>query len=202
MYTSYLGSETGTALAEVITGSINPSGKLPYSLPARLEDSPAHALGEYPGSNGKVEYKEDLFVGYRYYDSKNVKPLFPFGFGLSYTTFAYSDYKIDLKGSGESLTCTVSFKVTNTGKVQGKESAQVYVRDPESAFVRPFKELKGFAKVDLKPGETKSMSIVLNQRAFQYYNPDTKQWVAEAGKYEMLVGTSSDNIVLKQQFDL
>jgi beta-glucosidase len=202
LYTSYLGMETGTALAKVIIGDVNPSGKLPYSLPVKLEDSPAHAIGEYPGKNGIVKYNEDLLVGYRYYDTKNVKPLFPFGFGISYTTFSYSGYKVELSGRAESLNCMVSFNITNTGKTEGKEIAQVYVKDFESAVPRPLKELKGFSKVTLKPGETKNVKVTLNQRAFQYYNPDKKQWVLEPGKFEILVGSASDNILLKQEIEL
>jgi beta-glucosidase len=202
LYTSYLGMETGTALASVIAGDVNPSGKLSYTLPVKLEDSPSYVLGEYPGKNGVVNYKDDLLVGYRYFDTKNVKPLFPFGFGLSYTNFSYSGYKVEISGKAESLKCVVSFDITNTGKVEGKESAQVYVSDPESALPRPLKELKGFSKVSLKAGETKTVEVTLDQRAFQYYNPDKKQWVLEPGKFEILVGSASDNILLKQQVEL
>ncbi len=202
IYTSYLGMETGTALAGVIAGDVNPSGKLSYTLPVKLEDSPSYVLGEYPGKNGLVKYNDDLLVGYRYFDTKNVKPQFPFGFGLSYTSFSYGDCKVAVSGKDESLQCIVSFDVTNTGKVEGKEIAEVYVRDLESALPRPFKELKGFSKVSLKAGETKKVEVTLNQRAFQYYNPDKKQWVLEPGKFEILVGSSSDNILLKQQVEL
>jgi len=202
LYTSYLGMETGTALANVLTGDVNPSGKLPYTLPVKLEDSPSSVLGEYPGKNGIVNYNDDLLVGYRYFDTKNIKPLFPFGFGLSYTSFSYENYKIELSGKDESLKCIVSFDITNTGKTEGKEIAQVYVRDPESALPRPLKELKGFIKATLKPGETKRVEVSLDQRAFQYYNPDKKQWVLEPGEFEILVGSASDNILLKQQVEL
>ena len=202
IYTSYLGMETGTALAGVIAGDVNPSGKLSYTLPVKLEDSPSSVLGEYPGKNGIVKYNDDLLVGYRYFDAKNVKPQFPFGFGLSYTSFSYGDCKVAVSGKDESLQCIVSFDVTNTGKVEGKEIAELYVRDLESALPRPFKELKGFSKVSLKAGETKKVEVTLNQRAFQYYNPDKKQWVLEPGKFEILVGSSSDNILLKQQVEL
>jgi beta-glucosidase len=203
LYTSYIGMESGTALAEVIMGDVNPSGKLPYTLPVKLEDTPAYVLGEYPGKNGNVVYNDDIYVGYRYYDTKNVKPLFPFGFGLSYTTFSYEKLNVEISGKNSAdLKCTVSFSVTNTGTVDGKEIAQVYVSDLESALPRPIKELKGFTKVNLKAGEMKTVSVTLNQRAFQYYNPDKKQWVLEPGKFEILVGSSSDNIQLKQQVEL
>ncbi|MEI6060088.1 MAG: glycoside hydrolase family 3 C-terminal domain-containing protein, partial [Bacteroidota bacterium] len=202
LYTSYLGMETGTALAELLNGEVNPSGKLTYTLPVKLEDSPSYVLGEYPGKNGTVNYKDDIWVGYRYYDSKNVKPLFPFGFGLSYTTFSYESCKVELAHKTEDLSCTVSFDIHNTGKVEGKEIAQVYVRDMESALPRPLKELKGFAKVSLKAGESKKVQVTLDKRAFQYYDPAQKQWVLEPGKFEILVGSSSDNILLKEQIEL
>ncbi len=202
IYTSYLGMETGTALAEVLTGDINPSGKLPYTLPYKLEDSPSYVLGEYPGKNGTVKYNDDLWVGYRYFDTKNVKPMFPFGFGMSYTTFAYENYKIDIAKKNETLYCVVSFDVKNTGQVEGKEIAEVYVSDLESALPRPLKELKGFAKVSLKAGESKKLEVILNNRAFQYYDPNKQQWILEPGKFEILVGGSSDNILLKEQIEL
>ena len=202
LFTSYLGMETGTALAKILSGEVNPSGKLTYTLPYKLEDSPAHLLGEYPGKTGTVTYNDDLLVGYRYFDTKNVKPMFPFGYGLSYTSFAYANPKVVLAGKNESLNCTISFDISNTGKTEGKEIAQVYVGDLESALPRPTKELKGFAKVSLKPGETKNVKVTLNQRAFQYYDPAKKQWVLEAGKFEILVGSSSQTILLKQQVEL
>ncbi|HNW54270.1 MAG TPA: fibronectin type III-like domain-contianing protein [Bacteroidales bacterium] len=128
--------------------------------------------------------------------------MFPFGFGLSYTTFAYDNFKADISGKGENLNCVVSFTIKNTGKVEGKEIAEVYVSDPQSALPRPLKELKGFTKVNLKAGESKTVSVNLNQRAFQYYDPAKKQWVLEPGKFEILVGSASDNILLKQEIEL
>jgi beta-glucosidase len=202
IYSSYLGMETGTALAEVLTGAVNPSGKLPYTLPYRLEDSPSYVFGEYPGENGTVNYKDDLMVGYRYFDSKKVEPLYAFGFGLSYTTFSYQNLKVETTGKAESLSCNVSFNITNTGNIEGKESAQVYVRDIESSLPRPLKELKGFAKVNLEKGASINVTVPLNQRAFQYYNPEKKEWILEPGKFEILVGSSSDKILLKQQIEI
>lgn len=202
LYTSYIGMETGTALAETLAGDINPSGKLTYTIPYKLEDSPSYVLGEYPGKNGTEKYNDDIWVGYRYYDTKIVKPLFPFGFGLSYTTFSYGNYKVEQSPKSDSLICTVSFDIKNTGKVDGKEIAQVYVRDLESTLPRPLKELKGFAKVSLKAGESKMVQVILDKRAFQYYDPAKKQWVLEPGKFEILTGSSSDNILLKQQIEL
>ena len=202
LYTSYLGMETGTALAEVLTGDVNPSGKLTYTLPAKLEDCPSVVLGEYPGKNGTVNYNDDLMVGYRYFDAKNVKPLFPFGFGLSYTSFAYDNLKVETSGKADALACFVSFTIKNTGNIEGKEIAQVYVSDTESTVPRPLKELKGFSKVSLKAGESKTVTVSLNQRAFQYYDPAKKQWVLEPGKFEILVGSASDHILLKQHIVL
>jgi len=202
LYTSYLGMETGTALAEIITGDVNPSGKLTYTLPSKLEDSPTVVLGEYPGKNGVVNYSDDLLVGYRYYDTKNVAPLYPFGFGISYTTFLYSNLNVKVEGQNESFNCIVSFDIKNTGQKVGKEIAQIYVRELKSAMPRPFKELKGFSKISLAPGETKNVKVVLNQRAFQYYNPEQKKWVLQPGKFEVLVGSSSKQIILNKEIIL
>lgn len=202
VYTSYLGMETGMALANILTGDVNPSGKLPYTLPVRLEDTAPHSLGDYPGTNGKVVYNDDIYVGYRYFDTKNIKTQFPFGFGLSYTTFAYDNISVETLGTNESLSCTVSFNIKNTGNFDGKESAQVYVRDLESKLPRPLKELKGFAKVSLQKGESKRVKITLNQRAFQYYDPEVGGWVLEPGKFEILVGSASNKIELSREIVL
>ncbi|MBK7215346.1 MAG: glycoside hydrolase family 3 C-terminal domain-containing protein [Bacteroidales bacterium] len=202
IYTSYIGMETGTALARVLTGDVNPSGKMTYTLPVKLEDSPSVVLGEYPGSNGTVNYKDDLLVGYRYFDTKAVKPLFPFGFGLSYTSFEYSDLKVETGKEKESLNCVVSFSIKNTGKVEGKEIAEVYVKDAQSTLSRPDKELKGFTKVSLKPGESKRVEVTLDKRAFQYYDPEKKDWVLEPGKFMLKVGSSCDKILLEKEIEL
>ena len=194
---SYLGMEAGNALAEVIFGDINPSGKLSMTFPKKLEDSPDHAIGDYPGFWGRVQYKEGILVGYRYFDTKNVEPLFPFGYGLSYSQFEYSDFKFPDVLKEDENNIEVSFHIKNTGNRSGKEIAQVYIRDVECSVERPFKELKGFAKVNLKPGESKIVTVRLNKRAFQFYNPGNKQWVAEPGKFEILVGSSSKDIRLK-----
>lgn len=203
LYTSYLGMETGTALAEVLFGDVNPSGKLTYTIPVKLEDSPAHALGEYPGTNGTVKYNEDLLVGYRYFDTKNVKPLFPFGFGLSYSTFSYDSLHVAVTGKNTgNVQCKLTFTVKNTGNTEGKEIAEVYVRELQPALPRPLKELKGFGKVSLKAGESKNVEVTLDERAFAYYNPDKKQWVVDPGKFEIMVGPSSDQILMKEQIEL
>ena len=167
------------------------------TFPKKLEESPAHVIGEYPGKRGRVEYKEGLLVGYRYFDTKKVEPLFPFGYGLSYTQFEYSKLTIanELKDQGDNF--DVSFTIKNIGKRNGKEIAQIYIRDVESSLERPFKELKGFTKVDLKPGESKKVTVKLNKRAFQFYNSDKKQWISEPGKFEILVGSSSKDIKLQ-----
>ncbi|MBN2499475.1 MAG: glycoside hydrolase family 3 C-terminal domain-containing protein [Anaerolineales bacterium] len=196
--TWYLGQEAGNAIADVIFGDVNPSGKLTQTFPKRLQDNPAYI--NYPGENGKVYYGEGIFVGYRYYEAKDVEPLFPFGYGLSYTKFKYSNLKLDkVQYTGEDE-IQVSLDVKNTGKVAGKEVVQVYVRDVKSKLVRPEKELKGFAKVALDPGETKTVTITLDQAALSYYDDASKQWIAEPGKFQALVGSSSQDIHLKAKF--
>ena len=196
----YPGMENGNAVAAVLLGKVNPSGKLPVSFPMRLEDSPAFINASYPGCR-KVNYGEGIFVGYRYYDKKDVTPLFPFGHGLSYTTFAYSNLKVAKKAkAGEKV--KVSLTVKNTGKVAGKEVVQLYVGDPKSSLPRPPKELKGFAKVALKPGQSETVNFTLDERSLAYYDPHKKAWVAEPGEFELLVGASSRDIRLKAKFTL
>lgn len=197
---SYLGMEAGNAIYNVISGQVNPSGKLPMTFPKKLEESPAHALGEYPGKDGKVHYNESIFVGYRYFDSKNVEPLYPFGFGLSYTSYEYSN--ISVPSNADSKEVKISFDVKNTGNVDGKEIAQVYIRDVESSEVRPFKELKAFAKVELKAGESKTVKLNLNEKAFRFYSEKAKKWIVEPGKFEILVGSSSKDIKLVASIDI
>jgi beta-glucosidase len=196
----YPGLENGNAVASVLLGDVNPSGKLPVSFPVRLEDSPAFINASYPGCR-EVNYGEGIFVGYRYYDKKDVTPLFPFGHGLSYTTFAYSDLKVARKVKmGERI--EVTLKVKNTGKVAGKEVVQLYVSDTKSSLPRPPKELKGFTKVALKPGQSKTVTFTLDERSLAYYDPNKKAWVAEPGEFEVLVGSSSRDICLKAKFTL
>lgn len=190
------GQEQGNALADVLFGDVNPSGKLPTTFPIRLEDTPAYI--HYPGENGKVRYGEGLFVGYRYYDTKKLAPLFPFGHGLSYTQFEYSHLRVSKKTLNPNQTLTVKVEVTNTGKVTGKEVAQVYVRDVKATFARPEKELKAFAKVELKPKQTKTLTFTLNREAFWYFDTRKNTWNTEAGEFEILIGGSSRDIKLKQ----
>jgi beta-glucosidase len=189
----YGGMEGGNALAEVIFGKINPSGKLPVSFPKVLEEVPAHKLGDFPGKNGVVVYREDIFVGYRYYDTYKVEPQFAFGHGLSYTDFAYTNLKLSKTADG---TVTASFTLTNTGKVFGGEVTQLYVHKNNSAITRAEKELKGFEKVFLQPGESKTVIIPLNKDAFRYYDEKRKDWAVEKGDYSIQVGGSSRSIKL------
>ena len=170
----YPGMEGGNALAEILFGDVNPSGKLPATFPKKLSDSPAHALGAYPGTNGTVTYVEGLLVGYRWFDTKKIEPQFPFGFGLSYTTFEYSNLKL-VAGNGTNGLVTAQFEIKNTGAVAGAEIAQLYVHQKNPSLARPEKELKGFKKVLLKPGETQTVSIPLEKNAFAFYDPAQKK---------------------------
>jgi beta-glucosidase len=187
-----MGQAGGAAIADVLYGKVNPSGKLAETFPLKLADTPAYL--NWPGSAGAVRHGEGLYIGYRYYDAREVPVLFPFGYGLSYTTFAYSNLKVSAGTFKDVDGLTVSVEVTNTGKVAGKEVVQVYVHDRVSGLERPVKELKGFAKVELQPGETKTVSIALDFRAFAYYNPEYKQWITENGEFDLLVGASAADI--------
>ncbi len=195
-----MGQAGGGAIADVLFGAVNPSGKLAETFPLKLADTPAHI--NFPGENGAVRYGEGLFIGYRYYDAKETPVLFPFGHGLSYTTFAYSNPRLSATEITDMDTLTVSVDVTNTGPVAGKEVAQVYVHDRQSSLRRPYKELKGFAKIALQPGETKTVTITLDFRAFAFYHPGYKQWVAEDGAFDILIGASAADIRLSQTVTL
>lgn len=194
---AYLGGEAvGGAVVDILFGDVNPSAKLAETFPYQLEDNPSYLSGF--GSGDSVNYAESIFVGYRYYDKKNMPVMFPFGFGLSYTTFDYSNLKVDKKELSDQQTLTVSVDVTNTGKVAGKEIVELYVADKESIVIRPLKELKGFDKVLLQPGETKTVTMTLDWRAFAYYEPKMKDWNVETGEFEILIGKSSEEIVLTE----
>ncbi len=194
----YPGMDGAISLTNILCGDVNPSGKLTVTYPRALKDTPA--FNNYPGRRNVV-YGEGLFVGYRHYDQREVEPLFPFGHGLSYTTFEYSEWTLpEVVKRGETVKLYV--KVKNTGAVAGKEVAQLYVRDVQAAVQRPVKELKGFAKVALQPGEEKTVAFELNERALAYYDPDQKAWVAEPGEFEALIGSSSRDIRLKAKFTL
>lgn len=212
----YLGSEAGNSLAAILAGDANPSGKLPFTFPVKLEDNSAHQLGEYPGNKeelaaGKgadqknpinITYNEGIFVGYRWHDTKNIKPLFSFGHGLSYTTFEFGKAKADKTTIGQDDKITFTFTVKNTGKKAGAEVVQLYISDLKSSLPRPTKELKGFEKVFLNPGEEKEVSITVDKAALSFFDADKHAWVAESGDFEALIGNSSDNIKTKVKFTL
>ena len=196
----YPGQENGNAITNVLTGAANPSGKLPITFPKTLEDSPASINASYEGAR-KVYYGEGIFLGYRYFDERKIEPLFPFGHGLSYTQFEYSDLLVPEKVENDS-NFVVQVTIKNTGDVTGKEVIQVYIADPISSLPRPPKELKGFAKVELEPGQSKSLKFEMDQRALSYFDPQKMSWVAEPGTFEVLVGSSSRDIRVRTSFEV
>jgi beta-glucosidase len=187
-----MGQAGGAALADILFGQVNPSGKLAETFPLKLADTPSHT--NWPGATGKVQYGEGMFIGYRYYDAKQMPVLFPFGYGLSYTTFEYTNARVAAQNFKDVDGITVTVDITNTGKLAGKEIVQGYVHDQKSSLIRPEKELKAFAKVELQPGETRSVSIKLDFRSFAYYHPNYKQWITEDGDFDLLIGASSADI--------
>ena len=192
---SYLGGQAGAgAVADIISGAVNPCGKLSETYPITYSDTPAK--NNFPGNPASVEYRESIYIGYRYYEKAEKNVRYPFGFGLSYTTFEYSDIKLDKTAMDENDILNVSFKVKNTGDVSGYEITQLYVADKESTIYRPVKELKAFKKVWLNPGETKEITLSLNKRAFAFYNVNINDWCVESGDFEILVGASSADIRL------
>ena len=192
---AYLGGEAvGSAMFDVITGKVNPSGKLAETFPLRIEDTPAYL--NFPGYNNVVEYKEGIYVGYRYYDARKMDVLFPFGHGLSYTTFEYSDLVIGKEAMKDDETVDVSFKVKNTGNVFGKEIVQLYVAHEGAEVARAPRELKGFEKVALEPGEEKTVTITLDKRSFAYFDAELNDWIVEDRKYGIEIGASSRDIRL------
>lgn len=205
----YLGSEAGSAIASVLTGDVNPSGKLPFTFPASLQDVGAHKLGEYPGtprSDGSPivdqKYNEGIFVGYRWVDKEKTKPLFSFGHGLSYTTFAYGKAVADKKVMGQDEMLTITLPVTNTGSREGSEVIQLYISDLKSSLPRPVKELKGFSKVKLAPGETREVTFTIGKEALSFFDDTRHEWVTEPGKFEAWIGASSTDIRNKVAFEL
>jgi beta-glucosidase len=190
----YPGMEGGNAIAEALFGDVNPSGKLPCTFPKKLADSPAHALNAYPGKDGKEEYVEGLLVGYRWFDTKKIEPLFPFGHGLSYTKFEYGPVQVTKGSSGNPGAYTVSLDITNTGDRDGEEVVELYVKPGKEKLERPMQELKGFAKPSLKAHETKRVTIELDPSSLSYYDPARKAWVAEPGRYDLEIGSSSRDI--------
>lgn len=205
----YLGSEAGSAIASVLTGDVNPSGKLPFTFPASLQDVGAHKLGEYPGTPRNYgspivdqKYNEGIFVGYRWADKEKTKPLFSFGHGLSYTTFAYGKAIADKKVMGQDETLTITLPVTNTGSREGSEVIQLYISDLKSSLPRPVKELKGFSKVKLAPGETREVTFTIGKEALSFFDDARHEWVAEPGKFEAWIGASSTDIRNRVAFEL
>jgi beta-glucosidase len=192
----YNGSENGNALADVLTGKVNPSGKLPFTFPAELKDSPAHALNAYPGENLQENYKEGILVGYRWFDTKKIEPLYCFGYGLSYTDFKYSDLQTSKKSYKHSETITASVKVKNTGKYAGKETVQLYIGKIGSVVERAEKELKAFKKINIVAGQTANVSLNIPVKDLAYYDVKTKSWIVELGQYKLFAGTSSREITL------
>lgn len=205
----YLGTEAGSAIASVLVGDVNPSGKLPFTFPASLQDVGAHKLGEYPGTprnDGSnivdEKYNEGIFVGYRWADKEKTKPLFPFGHGLSYTTFTYGKAVADKKVMGADDVLTVTVPVTNSGSREGSEVVQLYISDLKSSLPRPVKELKGFCKVKLAPGETKEVTFTIAKEALSFFDDTLHEWVAEPGKFEAIIAASATDIKSKVSFEL
>jgi beta-glucosidase len=196
----YSGMETGYALVCTLFGDVSPSGKLPFTIPKKYEDSPSFKLGERQGDYA-VHYKEGIFVGYRYYDTFKVEPLFCFGHGLSYTSFEYSNLNVNVKNA-ETETVSVTVDIKNTGKTSGAEVVQLYVSDKICEVQKPAKELKGFKKVFLKPDEKQSVELILDRTSFAFYSETEKLWICEKGDYEILVGSSSKDIRLKSSMVL
>ena len=196
----YCGSQSGTALADIIFGDVNPSGKLPVTFPVRLEDNGAHALGAYDPASTEAHYSEGIFVGYRWAQKKDIKPLFAFGHGLSYTTFSYSEAEISRTTMSENGNVTVSVNVTNTGDREGKEIVQLYIGDDECSVERPVMELKAFRKVSIKPGETVKVSFPVNADMLKFYGNDG--WTLEKGSFTAYVGAASDDIRTSVKFNV
>ncbi len=202
--TWYLGTITGHALADVLSGEVNPSGKLPFSYPVKLEDSPAHAFDSlcYPGDSLRVVYKEDILVGYRWYDTKRIRPLFPFGYGLSYTTFDYDKPVASAQTLTTDGNLSISVKVRNTGNVAGKETVQLYIGDEKSSVLRPLKELKDFQKITLQPGEEQVVTFTITSESLKFFDDRRHEWVAEPGKFKAYIGASSADVRGTVTFEL
>jgi len=198
----YAGQEGGMALAEILLGQVNPSGHLPATFERRIEDNPTTANYYPEGDTKRVLYKEGIFVGYRGYEHNHVKPLFPFGYGLSYTTFKFANLSLSPESAGKDPHVTVAFDLTNTGDRSGAQVAQVYVSDDHAKVPRPAHELKGFERVELATGETKHVSIDLDARAFAYYDVARKSWTIDPGKFTIHVGDSVESLELKGSVEL
>ena len=188
------GMEGGNALVDVLSGKVNPSGKMPFTTPVSLDQSPAHALGNFPGRDLKVNYEEDILVGYRWFDTKGLPVVYPFGYGLSYTTFNYSNLNTDKKTYDQADTIQATFTLTNTGDREGAEVAQLYVSDPVCSVMRPVKELKGFKKVFLKPGESRRITLDIPVSSLAFYSEAQSQFVVEPGEFILQLGASASDI--------
>lgn len=203
----YLGTEAGNAIASVLVGDVNPSGKLPFTFPEKLEDVGAHQLGDYPGRQREdgifdEKYNESIFVGYRWTDKQKIRPLFPFGHGLSYTTFAYGKATVNKKVMKIDEQIVITVPITNTGKRIGSEIVQLYISDLKSSSPRPVKELKGFSKIQLAPGETQEVTFLIDKQALSFFNDSRHEWVAEPGKFEAQIAASATDIKSKVTFEL
>jgi beta-glucosidase len=196
----YPGEEGGHALAHILWGEVNPSGKLPLTFPQRWEDSPVYAT--YPGPRDSVYYTEGIFMGYRGFDHNEVKPLFPFGYGLSYTTFAFGGLSLDRETLTAKDTLHVTFTVTNTGDRDGDEVAQLYIHDVKATVPREVKALKGYRRVSLKAGEKKTVTLAVPPSALAYWDTKTRSWKVEPGRFEVWIGNSAENILLKKGFKI
>ncbi|MBV8969680.1 MAG: glycoside hydrolase family 3 C-terminal domain-containing protein [Verrucomicrobia bacterium] len=198
---AWLGGQAGGgAIADMLSGRINPSGKLAETFPTRLEDTPAYP--DFPGRNREANYGEGIFIGYRHYDAREVRPLFPFGFGLSYTKFAYSELRVSPAVSEDKVNVSVQLKVRNVGRIAGQEVVQLYLREMRSKVVRPEKELKAFAKITLQPGEEKTVGFQLQSRDFAYYDVGRHDWLVNSGEFEILVGASSRDLPLRKAIEV
>lgn len=203
----YLGTEAGNAIASVLVGDVNPSGKLPFTFPEKLEDVGAHQLGDYPGRQREdgifdEKYNESIFVGYRWKDKQKIRPLFPFGHGLSYTTFAYGKATVNKKVMKIDEQIAITVPITNTGKRIGSEIVQLYISDLKSSLPRPIKELKGFSKIQLAPGETQEVTFLIDKQALSFFNDSRHEWVAKPGKFEAQIAASATDIKSKVTFEL
>ena len=198
----FSGTESGNAIASVLVGDVNPSGKLPMTFAVKLEDYPAHLVGEYPGDSINVKYNEGIFVGYRWMDKNKTKTLFPFGHGLSYTKFQYGKATLSAPAMRDGDVLTVSIPVKNIGKVRGKEVVQLYIGDEKCSVERPLKELKGFKKIELAPNEEKVVEFNITLDDLKFYDESVHDWKAEQGKFNVFVGASSTDIRSAVNFTL
>ncbi len=196
----YPGQEGGNALADILFGDVNPSGKLPLTFMKKWEDSAVYST--YPGDRDVSYYKEGIFVGYRHFDKADIEPLFPFGYGLSYTKFEYSDLKFDKSDMAQDDTLMVSLLIRNAGKMDGDEVVQLYIHDKKSSVVREVKSLKGFKRIFLKSGESRKVTMRIDKSHLSFYDVKNKKWLAEAGEFEVMIGSSSRDIRVTGTFEL